>query len=356
MCTARAAEDLERTAILQLKVIKMDEEGFTKFLEKENMEKDKIKACINVVKGFDDFLKKKGSTIDKTSSEDFYEYSTDLISRGENILENYVALLRYGRFSNNNTLYVAAMEVLDGSEVMENLSRRLCEEFGEDFRDDIFGETTIPPLGIHPKKKPGYTKKLISKLEDKIGVNQCAKFLNQGLRDRYEEWRKPDRERFLESKDIDDFLKNKRERYIKVLEEHHKKGSLYFTQEITKEVLEFVRNDPLIEVGVREGDTIIVRKIPHMAKEYVVEPDTHKKKYYYCHCPWVKEALLESEQPVPPVFCNCSAGYYKAYWEIVLDRPVEVTVVKSILSGDSICEFAVHLPDEIVEAAAARNH
>jgi len=241
------------------------------------------------------------------------------------------------------------MEVLDGSEVLENLSKRLVEEFGEDFKNEIFEEENLPPLGLHPNKKPEYTRKFIPKLEKALGVNRCARFLNQGLRDRYEEWRKPDREKFLQSKNIDEFLKNKRLTYIEELEKHFEEGSLYFTQEITGEVLEFVKNDPCIEVGVRAGDRIIVRKIPHMAKEYLREPDEKKKHYYFCHCPWVKEALWESEQPIPSVFCNCSAGYYKAYWEIVLDQPVEVDVLKSILNGDSLCEFAVHLPRDVVE-------
>jgi hypothetical protein len=329
----------------------MDEEGFRRYLEKNEIEENIIEASVTLVRAFDDFLKKRGNTIDTASKEDFYGYSDYLISQEQNTFETYVSILRYGSFINNSDLYVGAMEVLDGREVMENLSKRLHEEFGEDFRNEIFEKTSLPPLGLHPKKKPEYTKKLIPRLQETLGISRCAEFLNQGLRDRYEEWRKPDREKFLRSRDIDEFLKNRRHEYIKELEEHHEKGSLYFTQEITEEVLEFIKNDPLIEVGLREGDRIIVKKIPHMAKEYVTEPDEQKKKYFYCHCPWVKEALLESEQPIPPVFCNCSAGYYKAYWEIVLDQPIEVDVAESILDGGDVCTFAVYLPKDIVEMA-----
>ncbi|MGD2247750.1 MAG: DUF6144 family protein [Candidatus Methanofastidiosia archaeon] len=328
----------------------MDEKTFREFLEKNKIEKDTIETSVKLVKKFDNFLKKRGSTIDTSTAEDFYEYSSYLISQGENTFDAYISILRYGYFSDNSTLCIKALEVLDGCEVMENLSRRLSEEFGEDFRNKIFGETPLPPLGVHPKKKPGYTKKLLPKLIETLGITRCAEFLNKGLRDRYEEWRKPDREKFLASKNIDEFLKNKRQEYIKELEEHYQKGSLYFTQKITKEVLDFVKNDPMIEGGVRKGDKIIVKKIPHMAKEYLMESDPQKKKYYYCHCPWVKEALLESEQPIDPVFCNCSAGYYKAYWEIVLDQPVKVTVLKSILKGDSVCTFEISLPKDIVKA------
>ena len=92
---------------------------------------------------------------------------------------------------------------------------------------------------------------------------------------------------------------------------------------------------------------IIIKKIPHMAKEYLAEKDERKRQYYYCHCPWVKEAFKESDRPISPVFCNCSAGFYRAYWEIVSGQPVRVDVLESLLKGDSICKFAVHIPETV---------
>jgi hypothetical protein len=328
----------------------MDEGGFRIFLEERKAKKEEIEASIKDLRRFDDFLKKKGSTVDRASSEEFYEYSAHLIGHEKNIYETYSSILRYALFTDNKDLYVATMEVFDGEEVMRNLSKRLTDEFGEEFRNEIFEGISLPPLGIRPQKKPAYTKKLISRLEKKLGTARCTEFLAQGLRDRYEEWRRPDRKKFLQSKNIDAFLENKRRGYIEELEQHCKNGTLYFTQRITKEVLEFIKNDPAIEVGIREGDTIITKKIPHMAKEYLEEEDEQKKRYYYCHCPWVKEALADSSRPISPAFCNCSAGYYKAYWEIVLDQPVNVEVLGSILNGDPVCTFAVHLPKDIVDA------
>jgi hypothetical protein len=328
----------------------MDEKKFRKFMEKNNAEKEAIEKSIAHVKEFDDFLKERGTTVDRASAKDFYRYSAYLVEQGKNTLEAYLSMLRYGLIA-NTALYVAAMEVLDGREVMENLSNRLTDEFGEDIRNRVFEGISLPPLGISPEKKPEYTEKLLPRLEKILGIERCSQFLNKGLRDRYEQWRKPDREKFLKSKNIDEFLKNKRSEYIQEMEKHFEEGTLHFTQEITGPVLEFIKNEPHVECGVRKGDIIVVRKEPYNAKEYLRETDEQKKRYYYCHCPWVKEALLKSSQPVSPVFCNCSAGYYRAYWEIVLDQPIEVEVVKSVLSGDLMCEFAVHLPRDVVEAA-----
>ncbi|MDH5684391.1 MAG: phage integrase N-terminal SAM-like domain-containing protein [candidate division WOR-3 bacterium] len=324
----------------------MDIQGFKKFAEQRKLKEETIKASIQHLQDFAAFLQKNGKDIDNASHQDFYDYSAHLISIGQNTFDNYLSILRYGFFKRINELYIAAMEVIDGSEVIENLSRRLVEEFGEDFRNEIFAGIEMPPLGIHPKEKPKYTKQLITRLEQKFDSERCIKFLGQGLRDRYEASRKPDREKFLKSKNIDEFLANKHREFVAELEKHYTEQRPFFTQEITKEVIELIKNDPYIESGVRAGDKIIVKKIPHMAKEYLKATDESKKRYYYCHCPWVKHAFLESDKPISPVFCNCSAGFYKAYWEIVLDQPVQVNVLKSLLKGDLICQFGVNLPED----------
>ena len=330
----------------------MDIKGFRNFAEEKEFERNVIDASIKNIQDFNHFLQKSKKDIDSASYDDFYEYSAHLISTRTNTPDNYLGILRYGYFRKKNDLIIAAMEVLDGSEVFANLSQRLIDEFGEDMRDTIFKGIDLPPLGLQPMKKPAYMKKVLQRLEEKVGTAQCAQFLNKGLRDKYEEWRRPDREKYLRSKNIDAFLEDKRRNFITELEKHCKEKTLFFTQEITKEVLEYVRKDSHIATGVRDGNTIIITKIPHMAKEYLQETDEQKKRYFYCHCPWVKEAFRESTKPLSHVFCNCSAGYFKAYWEIVLGQPVEVEVLESLLTGASRCQFAVHLPEDVVRTVA----
>jgi len=324
----------------------LDIDGFRGFLEARKLDQKAIESVVDALQDFESFLNnKKSKDIESANRQDFYDYSAQLIEAGKNTPDNYISILRYAYFKKLKELIIAGMEVLDGGEVVENFSTRLSNEFDKELRDSIFEGIGIPALGISPKEKPAYMKKLVARLEEKIGTEECAKFLNQGLRDRYEESRKPDREKFLKAKNIDEFLEQKHRDLVDELEKHFKDGTLFFTQEITKEVLDFVKADPYIESGVREGNRIIVRKIPHMAKEYLAEKDKQKKRYYYCHCPWVKEAFKESDRPMSSVFCNCSAGFYRAYWEIVFDQPVKVVVLESLLKGDPICKFAVQIPD-----------
>ena len=111
-----------------------------------------------------------------------------------------------------------------------------------------------------------------------------------------------------------------------------------------------VKEDPRIEGGVRESNILHITKIPHEAIEFLKTTDNKMKAYYYCHCPWVKEAIKDDTvDQIPKVFCNCSGGYYKNYWEIVLDQPIEVKTVKTVIKGDSVCQFDVYLPEEFIK-------
>ena len=97
--------------------------------------------------------------------------------------------------------------------------------------------------------------------------------------------------------------------------------------------------------GVREGNRIIATKIPKSGflREYFNEADPLEKRRYYCHCPRVREGLGR-EPSLPEEYCYCGAGFYKGIWEEILDQPVEVETLESVLWGDEVCKIAIHLP------------
>jgi predicted hydrocarbon binding protein len=41
------------------------------------------------------------------------------------------------------------------------------------------------------------------------------------------------------------------------------------------------------------------------------------------------------------VYCQCGAGFYRGIWETILERPVRVEVLESVLSGGDVCRVAV---------------
>ncbi len=96
--------------------------------------------------------------------------------------------------------------------------------------------------------------------------------------------------------------------------------------------------------GVKRGNTIIATKIPKSGYlvAYMEEKDPEVRRQYYCHCPRIREVLKTSET-ISPVYCYCGAGFYKGIWEEILQQPVEVEVLESVLGGGEVCRVAVTL-------------
>lgn len=112
---------------------------------------------------------------------------------------------------------------------------------------------------------------------------------------------------------------------------------------LSDEVIEEIVSLGWGSAGVKQGHTIIATKIPKRGYliEYMNETDPEKKRQYYCHCPRIREVLKTSET-LSPTYCYCGAGFYKGIWEEILQRPVQVQVLESVLQGDQVCKIAVH--------------
>ena len=97
--------------------------------------------------------------------------------------------------------------------------------------------------------------------------------------------------------------------------------------------------------GRLEGSMIIATKIPKSGYlvEYMQETDPVKKRAIYCHCPRVRDALKTRVQ-ISPIYCYCGAGFYKGIWEEILQKPVTVEVLESVMKGDDVCKIAISLP------------
>ncbi len=97
--------------------------------------------------------------------------------------------------------------------------------------------------------------------------------------------------------------------------------------------------------GILEGRRILATKIPKSGylAAYLVETDREKRMQLYCHCPRVRDVLKTGES-LPATYCYCGAGFYKGIWEEILQEPVEVEVLGSVLARDEVCSIAIYLP------------
>lgn len=107
-------------------------------------------------------------------------------------------------------------------------------------------------------------------------------------------------------------------------------------------VIEFMGNDPgWGEKPRRQGKAIYSSKKPRDPAGYEKAEDPEEKRKAYCFCPLIRENL---DGGMPSTFCYCGAGWFRQQWEGAIGRPVKVEIVRSILKGDELCEFAVLLP------------
>ena len=58
-----------------------------------------------------------------------------------------------------------------------------------------------------------------------------------------------------------------------------------------------------------------------------------------CYC----EMVAAAEGEVSQTYCHCSKGFVKKLWEAVLEKPVDVELVQSVISGAKECKFAIHI-------------
>lgn len=61
--------------------------------------------------------------------------------------------------------------------------------------------------------------------------------------------------------------------------------------------------------------------------------------YDRCYCGSVSNA----REPFSATYCYCSCGWYRQFFETLLDRSVEVELLSSIIQGDERCRFLIRI-------------
>ena len=155
------------------------------------------------------------------------------------------------------------------------------------------------------------------------------------------------REKFLEVGDLDKFLQECHDNEITNFIKLNREKKDFFGNEITDEVLEFIKQNPAMLAPIRSGNKLYCMAFPANMQKYIDASDTKMKKYQACHCPFAKESILV-EKEVSAALCNCSLGHVMNFTEAFLGRALEGRVLCSVLNGDLTCEYEITLPDDIM--------
>lgn len=323
----------------------MKEKEFREFLQGRKMGEEQIDDAVEAVLEFEKDMESKGGALASATIEDLKGYISLLMNRGENSMDRLLALARYCYMAKRNDLYIYFTSILGGRRVLPSISERLASLMGEQAKAKIFEGVETPPLGTPPEELPWPTKRLMDRLVAELPPEVYRRVLAgnhhripleafEGLKKLYDE-----------SESIDEFLKKKHERAVAELEEFSAEGKIWYEQEITPRVVEFVRGNQEVLGGVREGDKIYFTKIPYDPDAYLRETDPLMKRYHACHCTLARATILTGEPEISPEWCYCSAGYGKTPYDVIFGEETEVEMLENALAGDPRCRFAVKIPE-----------
>jgi hypothetical protein len=79
---------------------------------------------------------------------------------------------------------------------------------------------------------------------------------------------------------------------------------------------------------VREGDTL-----------YQFYTPSSYTRPVRCYCSLLRG--LPANEKISQTYCHCAKGFVEKFWEGVLERPVQVELLQSVVSGAPECEFAI---------------
>ncbi|MBN2229233.1 MAG: hypothetical protein JW779_06525 [Candidatus Thorarchaeota archaeon] len=95
----------------------------------------------------------------------------------------------------------------------------------------------------------------------------------------------------------------------------------------------------------RIGNWIHITKVPYNPRGFREATTKEERRKAYCHCGLVKGSTEE----ISSTFCCCSGGWVQQLWEGILEQPVKVKLVESLLQGDDRCTHAIEIPINLSE-------
>lgn len=326
----------------------MKKQEYRAYLQGQGIPEEAIESQMAIVGHFVDFLTDLGlkETTATAGKEEVEKFARQLIAEGRNTLENFSLLRDYTGWLGDRRLYVALIEVMDCHNALEVLADEIEKRHGLSVRDRVFSEP-LPRRGAAEVERCAYTRAMMDQMAQQMTPEEArgAWFqVQHGIP--AAAWRQrdmADKKQYEQCASIDEFLDLKRQERDALLTRLRDEHKLWYTVEIDDEVLEFVKSDPEMEVGRREGDRIYISKIPYNAVRYLHETDPRTKRYYACHCPLLRQAILD-DQPVSLDACNCSLGHASHYLA-GLDLELKGEVLESAIKGDPRCRFVFYLPD-----------
>jgi hypothetical protein len=325
----------------------MKEKTYVEYLRGRKIGEDAIKSAVGYVKEYERRLKAQGGRLDSVTVDDVKSYVSELMARSENTFERIVALQRYLNIIDRREEAIYLYFLLSARLIYGSISERLAKLTNGETRDRVFCRVNVPPIGAPTEAFPPVTRQLVDSLADELSPEVYRSVLAGNHHRVPEESFSRHREWLREAGSIDGFLVKVHDEAVDEITRYMEEGRIWYEQEITPEVVEFVRGNQEILSAVRDGEWLYETKIPFAPKDWLVEKDPLMKRFYACHCPLARSAIISGEDDVPLDWCYCSGGYEKWMFDVVFGAETEVEVLESAVAGSTRCRFRIRIPEGV---------
>jgi hypothetical protein len=314
-------------------------QSFIQFLKQKGKSEEVISLASELLESF-----QKGEENGTEQIDYVKKFAEEQIAGTEKAIDKIIILFWYHNFIQNKVASTYLITLLGTLNVMENQKKRMTELYGKTIAENVFSELEFPTIGSDLGQYPQAINQYLSKMNENLDEKECQNVLAGNHHDIDVKNFAEDKQKFAEASSLEDFLTEKHQRLIATLTWHSETGELWFEQVITPEVVEYVKVHQEIQTGVVAGNRIINQKIPYNPSAWLQETNATMKRYYACHCPFVRESILSGEA-VSSLWCYCSGGFTKLFFDYLFDCDLEVELLESVLAGSEVCKFAIKIPD-----------
>ena len=323
----------------------MQEGVFREYCQQRKFDAATIDAAVAAVRQFENYATVVGATLETATTEHLADYVQQCSQVGTASEERLLALARYCYVTHRNDLFVQLVHVAEAPSILPVLRARAREIVGDEAANEVFGCIDLPLEGSPINAYPPVVQGIVDRMQQTLPAETCKQVLTGNMHQIPDTSFAEMKERFQKNPDIDAFLEDRHARLVNELEDHMNRGRVWYEQVITPKVLEYVRDNPEIQSGVRDGDVIHVAKIPFDPQAYLDEKDPTRKRYDACHCPLARTSIISGKPAVSALFCYCSAGFEKLPFDVIFGEAVKVEVLESALGGSDRCRFAITIPE-----------
>lgn len=284
-------------------------------------------------------------TYPRSDLSDIKAYCRDHVAGKPDAFDRILALGRYCRFTDHKPGLTYLLTMLGTSGVLESIEERARELAGAQASCVVSALEKKPPLGSLYEEYPAVVKGMLDAMQATLPHTTCRRILAGNHHCIPAERFSEEKRKYAELGSLDAFLRYRHEEMIRNMEECLSENRLWFETRMTRQAIDYVRQNQEIQAGVREGSTVFITKIPYNIDGYLNATDSRERRFHACHCPFVRSSIADGSVSVAQLWCYCTGGFEKRVFDVLFEQEHAVEVLETVLGGSERCRFAIHTTD-----------